>query len=90
VASPMGKEADPRQCWVLAEVVRGPEMTDMPRRPYTVKGKCSQGFRQGQHWKRKPESKDIREETMNALRVQQWNRGTRRKRGDSTSDEEDI
>jgi hypothetical protein len=39
--SSWGKEANPRQCWVPAEVIRRPEATDTPRRPCSAKRKCS-------------------------------------------------
>lgn len=72
-AAPMGEEEHPRQCWVPIEPVRHLEMTDTTRRPCTVKGKYSKRSRQGQRWKRNPESNDIREEITDGLGLQQWN-----------------
>jgi hypothetical protein len=82
----MGEEGDPRQFWVPTEAVRRPETIDTLRRPCTAKGKGSWGSRQGPRWKKKPEIKDMREETTDALGVQQWNKGPSRKRGDSIGD----
>jgi hypothetical protein len=38
--SPMGEEADPRQSWVLTEVVCLPETTDTRHHPCNVQGTC--------------------------------------------------
>jgi hypothetical protein len=59
-----------------------PETTDTSRRPYAAKGKHSSESRQKQIWKRKPESKSLREGTTEALLgVQQGvkGRGARQK-----------
>jgi hypothetical protein len=85
-----GKEADPRQCWFLAEVVCCLEATDMSHCPCSTKGKYSQSFRQGQHWKSKPESKDIREETKDVLGVQQGNKLPRCKTSVMSADVKEI
>jgi hypothetical protein len=70
VVSPMGKEEDPRQCWVSAEVVRPPKTTDTPRHSCIVKGKCSQVIGQEKVSEKNRKRKDIPEETPDAQGVQ--------------------
>jgi hypothetical protein len=43
VASPRGKEADPRRCWVSAEVVCRPQASHTSRRPWVRKGNIHKG-----------------------------------------------
>jgi hypothetical protein len=84
-----GKEADPRQCWVPAEVVCRPQASHTSRRPCSAKGKYSQGSGQEQRRKSTPEIKGVREKTTVALGVQE-NKPPRFKTTTTFADEEDI